>query len=138
MNARKMHLVRKRARADPVAQVQAKTVRISMNAKQTLTTARRILCVPIFWMVSLANRTKDILALREKDPLVETRLTAKATDVHSRTSTNVRTTLTTVQRLRTEIMSCASTLSADSNANRKLLMTRIVNKTRKERSSSTM
>ena len=107
MNARKMHLVRKRARADPAAPVQARTVPTSMNAKQTLTTARQILLVPIFWMVSLASRTKDILALREKDPLVETRLTAKATDVHSRTSTNVQTTLTTVPRLRMGIMSCA-------------------------------
>ena len=107
MNARKMHLVKKRARADPVAPVQARTVRISMNAKQTLTIARQILLVPIFWTVSLASRTTDILALREKDPLVETRLTAKATDVHSRTSTNARTTHTTVPRLRMGIMSCA-------------------------------
>ena len=78
-----------------------------MNAKQILTTARPTLFAQIFWLVSFASRsTVDILALQEKDQLVKTRLTAKATDVHSRTSTNVRTTLTTAQQLRTEIMSC--------------------------------
>ena len=67
MNARKMRLDRKRARADPVALAQARTVQTSMNAKQTLTTVRPTLLVQIFWLVSLASRTADILALREKD-----------------------------------------------------------------------
>ena len=78
-----------------------------MNVKRTLTTALQILLVQILSLASLANQSADILALQVKDQLVETRLTAKATDVHSRTSTNVRTTLTTVPRLRTETMSCA-------------------------------
>ena len=102
-----MRLDGKRARANPVALAQARTVQTSMNAKQTLTTARQTLLVQIFWLVSLASRTADILALRAKDQLVETLLTATATGVHSRTSTNVPTTLTTVPRLRMGIMSCA-------------------------------
>ena len=102
-----MRLDGKRARANPVALAQARTVQTSMNAKQTLTTVRPTLLVQIFWLVSLASQTADIPALREKDQLVETRLTAKAMGVHSKTSTNVRTTLTTAPRLRTGIMSCA-------------------------------
>ena len=78
-----------------------------MNVKRTLTTARQILLVQILSLVSLVNQSADILALPEKDQLVETRLTAKATDVHSRTSTNARTTHTTVPRLKTETMCTA-------------------------------
>ena len=97
----------KRVHAKLVALVQARTVQISTNVRQTLTTALLILLVQTLSLVSLANQSADILALPEKDQLVETRLTAKATDVHSRTSTNVRTTLTTVPRLKMGIMSCA-------------------------------
>ena len=106
MNAKKMRLDKKHARAELVAPVQARTVQTSMNAKQALITARPTLLVQIFWLVSLASRTADILALQEKDQLVETRLTAKATDAHSRISTNVQTILTTALRLWTATTSC--------------------------------
>ena len=102
-----MHWVVKYVLAKMVAQVRAMTVQISMNAKRTLTTALQILLAQTLSLVSLANQSADILALPEKDQLVETRLTAKAMGVHSRTSTNVPTTLTTVLPLRAEIMSCA-------------------------------
>ena len=101
-----MHWVAKYVLAKMVASVQARTVQISTNVTQTLTTALQILLAQTLSLVSLANQSADILALQVKDQLAETRLTAKATDVHSRTSTNVRTTLTTVPPLRAGIMSC--------------------------------
>ena len=69
-----------------VAPVQARTVQISTNVTQTLTTALQILLAQTLSLVSLANQSADILALQVKDQLAETRLTAKATDVHSRIS----------------------------------------------------
>jgi hypothetical protein len=100
----------KRVHAKLVALVQARTVQISTNVRQTLTTALLILLVQTLSLVSLANQSADIRALPEflnkVSHIVETQLTAKGTDAHSRTSTNVRTTLTTVPRLRMGIMSC--------------------------------
>ena len=97
---RKILRALKRAHAELDAPVQAKTARISTNVTKALITAQPVLSVQILLLVSLAKPTADILASQEKDQLVETRIPARATDVHSRTSTNVQTRLTTVPQLK--------------------------------------